>query len=103
MGDKRFVPETWAYGLRNPWRISFDAKTGQLWVGNNGQDLWEQAYLVKKGANYGWSVMEGSHPFYASRKPGPTPITKPTVEHHHSEARSLTGGVVYHGREVPRA
>ena len=95
--DKRFVSETWAYGLRNPWRISFDAKTNQLWVGNNGQDLWEQAYLVRKGDNYGWSVMEGSHPFYESRKPGPTPFVKPTVEHHHSESRSLTGGFVYHG------
>ena len=65
-----FVPETWAYGLRNPWRITFDAKTGQLWVGQNGQDLWEQAYLVKKGDNYGWSVTEGSHPFYPTARPG---------------------------------
>jgi uncharacterized repeat protein (TIGR03806 family) len=101
IADKRFAPETWAYGLRNPWRISFDTKTGQLWVGNNGQDLWEQAYLVKPGENYGWSVMEGSHPFYENRKPGPTPFTKPTVEHHHSEARSLTGGVIYHGEKFP--
>src|SRR4029079_14448585 len=88
-GDERFAPETWAYGLRNPWRITFDAKTNQLWVGQNGQDLWEQAYLVKPGDNYGWSVMEGSHPFYLTRKLGPTPHVKPTVEHHHSEARSL--------------
>lgn len=101
VGDKRFVPETWAYGLRNPWRISFDSKTNQLWVGNNGQDLWEQAYLIRKGENYGWSVMEGSHPFYESRKPGPTPFVKPTVEHHHSESRSLTGGFVYHGNKFP--
>jgi uncharacterized repeat protein (TIGR03806 family) len=98
VSDPRFAPETWAYGLRNPWRISFDAQTGQLWVGNNGQDLWEQAYLVQKGANYGWSVMEGSHPFYRTRQAGPTPFTNPTIEHHHSEARSLTGGVVYQGK-----
>ncbi|WP_246523525.1 PQQ-dependent sugar dehydrogenase [Gemmata palustris] len=101
VGKKDFAPETWAYGLRNPWRITFDAKTKQLWVGQNGQDLWEQAYLVEKGDNYGWSVMEGSHPFYPNRKAGPTPISKPTVEHHHSEARSLTGGVVYHGAKHP--
>jgi uncharacterized repeat protein (TIGR03806 family) len=100
-GDKRFAPETWAYGLRNPWRITFDAKTDQLWVGNNGQDLWEQAYLVRKGDNYGWSVKEGSHDFYPERKLGPTPAVNPTVEHHHSEARSLTGGVVYHGDKLP--
>jgi uncharacterized repeat protein (TIGR03806 family) len=101
VNDNRFVPETWAYGLRNPWRISFDARTNQLWVGNNGQDLWEQAYLIRKGENYGWSVMEGSHTFYESRKPGPTPFAKPTVEHHHSESRSLTGGFVYHGHKFP--
>jgi glucose/arabinose dehydrogenase/mono/diheme cytochrome c family protein len=106
-GDNPFVgrdgirPETWAYGLRNPWRMTFDAKSGQLWVGQNGQDLWEQAYLVKPGENYGWSVMEGSHEFYPNRKPGPTPIVKPTVEHHHSEFRSLTGGVVYRGSKYP--
>jgi len=99
--DKRFAPETWAYGLRNPWRICHDKATDQLWVGNNGQDLWEQAYLIKKGENYGWSVMEGSHPFYPNRAAGPTPFVKPTAEHHHSEARSLTGGVVYRGQRFP--
>lgn len=101
VGDKRFAPETWAYGLRNPWRITFDAPSGQLWVGQNGQDLWETAMLVQKGANYGWSVYEGSHPFYPQRKLGPTPVTPPTVEHHHSEARSLTGGIVYRGKKFP--
>jgi glucose/arabinose dehydrogenase len=97
VGQKNVRPETWAYGLRNPWRMTADEKTGRLWVGNNGQDLWEQAYLIEKGANYGWSVVEGSHPFYPNRKAGPTPILKPTVEHPHSEARSLTGGIVYYG------
>lgn len=94
-------PETWAYGFRNPWRMSIDHATGQVWVGNNGQDLWEQIYLVEKGANYGWSVYEGSHLFYANRKLGPTPVSKPTFEHPHSEARSLTGGVVYRGKRHP--
>jgi hypothetical protein len=98
---KDAVPETWAYGLRNPWRMHCDKKTGHLWVGNNGQDLWEQVYFIRKGDNYGWSVMEGSHPFYSLRKPGPTPFVKPTAEHHHSEARSLTGGIVYYGSKFP--
>ncbi|MBM4003176.1 MAG: hypothetical protein FJ295_07795 [Planctomycetes bacterium] len=93
--------ETWCYGLRNPWRIAVDPRRGALWVGNNGQDLWEQAYRIEKGANYGWSVMEGSHPFYPDRKAGPTPFVAPTVEHPHSEARSLTGGLVYYGRKYP--
>ncbi|MCX7700842.1 MAG: PQQ-dependent sugar dehydrogenase, partial [Gemmataceae bacterium] len=94
-------PETWAFGLRNPWRITCDEKTGHIWVGQNGQDLYEQAFLVRKGDNYGWSVMEGSHPFYRHRQVGPAPIVPPTIEHHHSEFRSLTGGVVYHGSRFP--
>jgi uncharacterized repeat protein (TIGR03806 family) len=94
-------PELWAYGLRNPWRLSFDRGAGQLWVGNNGQDLWEQVYLVKKGSNYGWSLSEGSHVFRAGRKAGPDPIAPPAAEHHHSEARSLTGGRVYRGTRLP--
>ena len=98
---KNARPEIWAYGFRNPWRVTCDSKTGDIWVGNNGQDLWEQAYRVERGANYGWSVMEGSHPFYLDRQPGPTPFVKPTVEHSHSESRSLTGGVVYHGEKFP--
>ncbi len=95
------APETWAYGLRNPWRITTDAKTGHIWVGNNGQDMWEQVYLIERGANYGWSVFEGGHPFYSKRQLGPTPHVLPTVDHPHSEARSLTGGVVYYGDKLP--
>lgn len=101
VGLKGARPEIWALGLRAPWRSCVDPKTGHLWVGQNGQDTWEQAFLVKKGDNYGWSVMEGSHPFYLKRKQAPVPFTKPTVEHHHSEARSLTGGLVYHGKKHP--
>ena len=95
VGQKGIRPETWAFGLRNPWRLSVDPLTGDIWVGNNGQDLWEQIYRVQKGDNYGWSVYEGSHPFYLQRKLGPAPHVKPTFEHSHSEARSMTGGVVY--------
>ena len=95
------VPETWAYGLRNPWRITTDSRTGHIWVGNNGQDMWEQVYLVERGANYGWSVFEGGHPFYSQRMLGPTPHVLPTVDHPHSESRSLTGGVVYYGTKLP--
>jgi uncharacterized repeat protein (TIGR03806 family) len=101
VGMKDARPETWSYGYRNPWRLTVDKKTGHIWLGQNGQDLWEQAYLVKKGDNAGWSVMEGSHEFYLNRKPGPTPFVKPTVEHPHSEFRSLTGGIVYYGAKHP--
>jgi uncharacterized repeat protein (TIGR03806 family) len=101
VGQKDLRPETYAYGFRNPWRITVDDKTGDVWVCQNGQDLWEQAFLITKGANYGWSVFEGSHPFYPERKLGPHPHVLPTVEHPHSEARSLTGGVVYYGKKLP--
>ena len=102
VGQKNVQPETWAYGLRNPWRMTTDPQTGHIWVGNNGQDLWEQVYLVNKGDNYGWSVYEGGQPFYLKRESGPHPHVKPTFEHPHSEARSLTGGVVYYGSKFPR-
>jgi uncharacterized repeat protein (TIGR03806 family) len=93
--------ETWAYGFRNPWRAAIDPTTGHLWVTQNGQDVTEQVYLVRRGANYGWSVMEGSRPFRAERKRGPTPISPPTAEHAHHEARSLTGGIVYGSDKLP--
>jgi uncharacterized repeat protein (TIGR03806 family) len=93
--------ELWAIGLRNPWRMSIDDQTAQIWVGNNGQDLWETVHLLGRGENYGWSVYEGSHPFYAHREVGPGKLVGPTFEHHHTESRSLTGGVVYYGDQLP--
>lgn len=95
LNRKNARPETWAYGLRNPWRITTDTESGRIWIGQNGQDLWEQVYLGKRGANYGWSVMEGASVFYANRERGEEPFEPPVKDHHHSEARSLTGGLVY--------
>lgn len=91
-------PEIYAYGLRQLWRFSFDRKTGDLWGGEVGQDLWEMVYKIEKGGNYGWSVKEGTHDFRPERKMGPTPIIKPIVEHSHSDFRSITGGFVYRGK-----
>jgi uncharacterized repeat protein (TIGR03806 family) len=93
--------EVWAYGIRQPWKMSFDRVAGELWAGEVGQDLWESVLKIEKGGNYGWSVMEGTHPFRPERKHGPTPILKPVVEHPHSDFRSLTGGYVYHGKRLP--
>ncbi len=92
--------EVWAYGLRQPWKISFDRATGDLWTGNVGQDLWEQIFLIERGGNYGWSVMEGSHPFRPDRPRGPSPFVPPIVEHDHASFRSITGGFVYHGKRL---
>ena len=94
-------PETWAYGLRNPWRITSDSESGQIWVGENGQDLREYAHLLGRGENYGWSAYEGSRPMFKDRLKGPSPFTPPTIEHDHGEYRSLTGGIVYRGRAHP--
>jgi uncharacterized repeat protein (TIGR03806 family) len=100
VGMKDVRPEIWSYGHRQPWRMSFDRKTGDLWAGEVGQDLWEMVYRIEKGGNYGWSVQEGDHPFRPLRKKGPTPILKPIIEHNHHEFRSITGGYVYHGKRL---
>src|SRR5262245_30309421 len=93
-------PELWAYGFRNPWRIHFDPQ-GNLWCGDIGQDQWEMIEVVRRGDNYGWSVVEGGHAFYLEREPGPHPFVKPLIVHPHSEARSITGGVTYLGSKFP--
>jgi putative heme-binding domain-containing protein len=93
--------EVWAYGFRNPWKMSFDPAGGALWVGDVGWEMWELVFRVEKAANYGWSLMEGSQPVHQERTRGPTEITPPTIEHSHTEARSITGGVVYHGKRLP--
>ena len=94
-------PEVWAYGFRNPWRMSFDRATGDLWVGDVGWELWEMVYHVRKGGNYGWSVMEGPQPVRPESKRGPTPILPPALSFPHSEAASITGGYVYRGKRLP--
>jgi len=97
MKDAR--PEIWAYGFRNPFRMSFDSKTGALYVGDVGWDLWEMIYRIEKGGNYGWSAMEGPQPI--KEKVGPTPILPPLIELPHTIACSITGGRVYHGKKFP--
>jgi glucose/arabinose dehydrogenase len=66
--------------MRNPWKISFDRQSGELWVGDVGWELWELVYRVNKGDNYGWSIVEGRQPVHSERTRGPTPIVLPTVE-----------------------
>lgn len=93
--------EVWAYGFRNPWKISFDPVEGSLWVGDVGWELWEMIYRVEKGGNYGWSLKEASQPVHTERQRGPSPILPPTVAHSHIESRSITGGYVYRGQRLP--
>jgi putative heme-binding domain-containing protein len=93
-------PEIWAYGFRNPWKMSFDRKTGELWVGDVGWELWEMVYRIQRGGNYGWSVMEGRQPVRPNSRRGPTPILPPTIDFSHTEAASITGGSVYRGKRL---
>ncbi len=87
-------PEIWSYGFRNPWKITFDKKTGDCWVGDVGWELWELVYRVVKGGNYGWAAVEGRQPVLKGVTTGPAPIRPPTIDHPHSEAASITGGYV---------
>lgn len=100
VGMKEARPEVWAYGFRNPWRMSFDRQTGELFVGDVGWELWESVHRVEKGGNYGWSAMEGPQPV-KTEKVGPTPIRPALISLPHTIACSITGGLVYRGQKFP--
>jgi len=93
------LPEIWCYGMRNPWRWSFDKKTGELWCGDVGQNLWEEIDVIEKGKNYGWSAREGKHDFRPERAQGP--LTDPIKDYGRSEGACVTGGYVYRGKSLP--
>jgi len=93
--------EIWAFGLRNPWRFSFDSETGLLWTGDVGQNLWEEIDIIAKGANYGWNIMEGFHCYSPSTGCDQSGLTLPLFEYDHSQGCSVTGGYVYRGDQIP--
>ena len=100
-------PEIFAWGLRNPWRWSFDLLTGELWVGDVGQSAWEEVNRIQKGMNYVWNICEGTHDFKQSSPPidcanPPTGMVPPVVEYGHVDGNnSITGGYVYRGTDNP--
>ncbi len=94
-------PEIYAYGLRNVWRLSFDSKTGTLYAGDVGQDLWEEINIIKKGGNYGWSVREGTRNFGNRPETAKDAPIHPIWEYDHRVGRSITGGTVYRGKRLP--
>ncbi len=95
-------PEIWAYGLRNPWRYSFDRQTGELYAGDVGQNAWEEVSLIRRGGNYGWRLMEGFHCTPSINKEcDQTGLDLPLLEYAHDEGISVTGGYVYRGRKIP--
>ena len=94
-------PEIFAYGLRNPWRISFDPQTGWLWAGDVGQGETEEIDIIEAGGNYGWNIMEGSGCF-GTDSCDTAGLIPPLYEYGHSNGdKSVTGGHVYRGSEVP--
>lgn len=99
-GDQSPRPEIYAYGFRNPWRISFDRKTGRLFTGEVGQDLFEEVDIVQKGANYGWRIREGLHP-HNETDPDLKNWVNPISEYPHTEGLSVTGGFLYRGKAIP--
>jgi glucose/arabinose dehydrogenase len=110
VGDPAFAPEIYAWGLRNPWRMARDPATDLLYVGDVGQNQWEEITLAAAGADLGWSDMEGFHCFGGApcdTTAGPNQvnadgITMPLIEYQHDGVRcSVTGGSVYHSCEVP--
>jgi glucose/arabinose dehydrogenase len=101
IGKQGTRSEIYCYGLRNPWRIAFDRKTGILWCGDVGQNLWEEIDLLTSGGNYGWNRREGLHAF-GPKGSGPKPeYIDPIWEYHHDVGKSITGGTVYRGSRVP--
>ena len=92
--------EFWAVGLRNPWRMSFDPATGQLWCGDVGQDSHEEVDLIVRGGNYGWSFREGNFPF-RGQPPGGAVFNGPVWDYPHSDGLCITGGLVSHGDRYP--
>lgn len=99
------APEIWLYGVRNPWRFSFDPQTGDLWVGDVGQNSWEEVdrlpavggFDAGRGANLGWDRLEGSHSFEGDNPPGGV---LPFYEYSHDDGCSITGGFVYRGSAI---
>lgn len=94
-------PEIYAYGFRNIWRMTVDRQTGRIWVGDVGQDLWEEVDIVKPGGNYGWSVRESNYAFGNVDMDAGSTRVDPTWEYDHRVGKSITGGFVYRGRSLP--
>jgi glucose/arabinose dehydrogenase len=100
---RRFAPETWAWGLRNPWRASFDRETGDLWIGDVGQDQFEEVNRVpagEAGYNFGWSDMEGAE-CYLKADCDPSDYRDPVWTYEHGDECAIVGGYVYRGERYP--
>jgi len=97
-------PEIWAYGLRNPWRFSFDRQPGDLYIADVGQDKWEEIDFlpagIPGGSNFGWNLREGAHD-YSGAPTAELALVDPAWEYDHSQGCAVIGGYVYRGQEYP--
>jgi glucose/arabinose dehydrogenase len=99
-------PEIWSYGLRNPWRFTFDPATGDLYIADVGQNAWEEVDVVTaaagagRGLNFGWAITEGNHCFGAATC-DQAGLTPPLLEYSHDDGCSISGGFVYRGAAIP--
>lgn len=109
VGDATARPEIFAYGLRNPWRFSFDSETGRLMAGDVGQDEFEEVNIIESGGNYGWRIWEANNCFSPESVDATTcpetglrgePLIKPILEYSHDEGVSVVGGFVYRGSAI---
>mgnify|MGYP001824950405 FL=1 len=101
-GEAGVREEIWAYGLRNPFRFSFDRLTGTLWAGDVGQNALEEIDIIQAGGNYGWRVLEGTQPFDSSQNTPPNAtLIAPVFEYDHSLGSAVIGGYVYRGAASP--
>ncbi len=102
--EDNVLPEIWSYGLRNPWRHSFDRDTGDIWIADVGQNKWEEihwgSFDSTGGENYGWRIMEGNHCFLPKKDCESEGLVKPVAEYSHKKGCSITGGYVYRGEEI---
>ncbi|HLG33886.1 MAG TPA: PQQ-dependent sugar dehydrogenase [Bacteroidia bacterium] len=101
VGRNNAKPEIYAYGLRNPWRFSFDRVSGKLFCADVGQDAWEEINLIEKGKNYGWRIMEGKHCYNPNTNCNTSGLTLPIDEYNHDTGISVCGGSVYRGKMYP--
>ena len=105
LDDPNARPEIWAYGLRNPWRFSFDRETGDLWVADVGQNAYEEVNFQPAGSpggeNYGWNLMEGAHCFPEGTECVTDGLVLPVAEYGRDAGYSITGGYVYRGESAP--
>jgi glucose/arabinose dehydrogenase len=104
VGTSTARPEIWLYGLRNPWRMSFDRATGDLWIGDVGQEKWEEVDVARAGAsglNFGWNRMEGLHCYAPANGCDTSGLTLPVAEYGHGPECTVIGGYVYRGSAYP--